>query len=135
MKLRVLSIILCAIALCDTAQASVDTDFASKQKLVGFTINKQGLTTQELEALKFIYAYAPLSDVTGYSQDFYIANIRQTFKTRQETAWGNKIPDNIFRHFVLPVRVNNEALDNFRTTHAAELQARVKGMTMKEAAL
>ena len=50
-------------------------------------------------------------------------------------AWGNKVPDLLFRHFVLPIRVNNEALDNSREVFFHELKNRVKGMSMYDAIL
>ena len=50
-------------------------------------------------------------------------------------AWGKKIPELLFRHFVLPIRVNNENLDSSRIVMYKELSGRVKGMSMQEAIL
>ncbi len=130
----ILSIAIACIGL-NAMSVTLDEAFAAKQKLVGFKLDFNGLNSQEQEALKFIYAYAPLADVTDYEQDFYVKNIRQTLQTREEMPWGKSIPENIFRHFVLPVRVNNEALDNSRIVLYPELKERVKGMSMKEAIL
>ena len=47
--------------------------------------------------------------------------------------WG--IPEREFRHFVLPVRVNNEDLDRFRAVYADEICKRVKGMSLHDAVL
>jgi transglutaminase-like putative cysteine protease len=49
--------------------------------------------------------------------------------------WGASIPEEEFLHFVLPLRVNNENLDNFREVMYREIQERIKGMNMKQAAL
>ena len=35
-------------------------------------------------------------------------------KARHEMPWGEKVPGREWRHFVLPLRVNNEDLDSFR---------------------
>lgn len=94
------------------------------------------LSKQEKEALDFIYRYSPLEDITEYGPDFWIANVKQTFKVRESTPWGNNIPDNIFRHYVLPIRVNNEAIDSARIVFWRELQPRISNCkTMEEAAL
>ena len=49
--------------------------------------------------------------------------------------WGKEIPDEVFRHFVLPIRVNNENLDDSRRVFYDELKDRVKGLPMKDAIL
>ena len=49
--------------------------------------------------------------------------------------WGKNIPHREWRHFVLPLRINNEALDNHRPEFYAELKDRVKGLSMKDAIL
>lgn len=54
------------------------------------------------------------------------------------TAFEQKnktIPEEEFLHFVLPLRVNNENLDNFREVMYPEIKERIKGLGMKEAAL
>ena len=71
-------------------------------------LDDKSLTEQESDALAFLYAYMPVGDITDYSGDFYLENVRSSLATRGETAWGRTVPDDIFRHFVLPVRVNNE---------------------------
>ncbi len=94
------------------------------------------LSKGEKEALDFIYRYSPLEDITEYGPDFWIANVKQTFKVKDSTLWGNTIPDNIFRHYVLPVRVNNEAIDSARIVFWRELEPRIANCkTMEEAAL
>ena len=96
----------------------------------GLNVNQQ-----ELEALNFLYAYMPLADITDYSTSFHLQNVRASFQAREETAWGKSVPELLFRHFVLPVRVNNEALDSSRVVFFRELKERTKGMSMKGAIL
>lgn len=93
------------------------------------------LTTEEREALEFLYAYMPLSDLADYDSQFFLNQVRTTFKARDTFDWGKKIPEEVFRHFVLVHRVNNENLDNARSVFFDELKDRVKGMSMEEAAL
>ena len=83
--------------------------------------------------LEFLYTYMPEQDRTAYSQEFWKANVDKTLEVRDRMGWD--VPEREFRHFVLPLRVNNEALDDFRTLYADTLCARVSGMSMAEAAL
>ena len=101
------------------------------------TPNVSGLTIneQEMEALRFLYAYMPLADVTDYTTAFHLENVRVTLEAREQMPWGKTVPELLFRHFVLPLRVNNEALDGSRPIFYQELKERVKGMSMSEAIL
>ena len=89
----------------------------------------------EREAMEFLYAYMPLSDLADYEPEFYLQQVRYAFKTREEMPWGKDIPEDVFRHFVLVYRVNNENLDTARMVFYRELKERVAGMTIEEAAL
>ena len=93
------------------------------------------VTAQEMEALKFLYAYMPLADVTDYTVQLHLENVRATFEAREQMPWGKKVPELLFNHFVLPLRVNNEALDMSRPVFFKELKERVAGMGMEEAIL
>ena len=98
-------------------------------------LNGLNVTDQEREALEFLYAYMPLADVTDYTVQFHLENIRATFEAREQMPWGKKVPELLFNHFVLPLRVNNEALDMSRPVFFKELKERVAGMSMEEAIL
>ena len=121
----------------DAYRQQVLTDFEEKIELVGasFYMPAQDITPQEQEALQFLYAYMPIGDMTDYSTDYYLDNIRMSFKAHKEMPWGKEVPELLFRHFVLPVRVNNENLDNFRHDCYDDLKQRVKGLSMQEAIL
>ena len=101
----------------------------------GGFVNDDRITNAELEALEFLYAYMPLADVTDYPTGYYLRNIRASFQARGEMEWGRRIPEVIFRHFVLPVRVNNENLDTSRVVFYKELKPRVEGLSMADAIL
>ena len=98
-------------------------------------LSKLTVNQQEMEALQFLYAYMPLADVTDYPVEFHLENVRATFQARDEMPWGKKVPELLFKHFVLPLRVNNEALDMSRPVFFKELKERVNGMSMEEAIL
>ncbi|MCI7415122.1 transglutaminase domain-containing protein [Parabacteroides distasonis] len=126
--------------ITDTAyRAEVENDFQAKQAALPngnlFAVFNDQMTPEEREALTFMYAYMPIGDITDYNGDFYLKNIRSSFQARNEMPWGDSIPEDIFRHFVLPVRVNNENLDESRMVFFDELKDRVKGLSLYDAVL
>ena len=86
-----------------------------------------------VDYVEWLYASMPLPDSLQYPREYWEANVAKTLEVRQAMDWG--IPEREFRHFVLPLRVNNEALDDFRTVYADTLCRRVKGLSLGEAAL
>ena len=94
-----------------------------------------GLTAEERSDLEFLYDYMPLADLTDYKPSFFLENVKTSIMARKEMTWGKNVPDLLFRHFVLPVRVNNENLDDSRMVFYKELKERVKGLSMKDAIL
>ena len=120
-------------------RAEVENDFQAKQAALPngnlFAVFNDQMTPEEREALTFMYAYMPIGDITDYSGDFYLKNIRSSFQARNEMPWGDSIPEDIFHHFVLPVRINNENLDESRMVFFDELKDRVKGLSLYDAVL
>ena len=110
-------------------------DLASNREDQLFNVFNQNITLEEKEALMFLYAYMPLNDLADYNGEFFLNNVRLALETRETFSWGNQIPEDIFRHFVLPYRVNNENLDSSRTVFFDELSQRLQGMELKEAIL
>lgn len=148
MKRILISASLFALTLTAGAQGSFITDtqyragmeslFNQRIKTVGkkfYNTKKEKLTADEQEALKFLYAYMPLADVTDYPTSFYADNVRLSFKARNEMSWGKNVPELLFRHFVLPIRVNNEPLDASRAYFYKELKERIKNLSMHDAIL
>ena len=137
---------LCALVLLASCQnhfitdadfrATVSRDYKARMEahdnaLKPFMALPSEATLQEKEALEFLYAYMPLADVTDYPTGFYLENVRAALALRDR--WG--VPEREFRHFVLPLRVNNESLDSARIVFARELMPRIEGMSMQEAIL
>jgi hypothetical protein len=100
-----------------------------------FDVFKNPLSSDEKLALEYLYAYMPLSDLADYKGDFFLQQVKAVLKVRTEMTWGNSIPEDIFLHFVLPFRVNNENPDQFRVVMYDEIKKRVAGMNMHDAAL
>ena len=74
-------------------------------------------------------------DRTDYSEEFYYRNYLTTLQARDEMPWGKTVPERELKHFVLPVRVNNENLDTARMVFYRELKDRVKNLSMEDAIL
>ena len=90
---------------------------------------------KEQKALNFLYASMPQCDAVDYTEDYFLQNIQASFRAKEELPWGNSVPEREFNHFVLPIRVNNENLDDFRTVYYDELRDRVKDLSMYDAVL
>lgn len=91
------------------------------------------LSQREREALEFLYAYMPYSDLADYDGAFFLKQVRYAFAAQELFNW--RVPEDIFRHFVLVYRVNNEDLDTARMVMFEALKDRVKGLSMEAAAL
>ncbi|MBO4671336.1 MAG: transglutaminase domain-containing protein [Bacteroidales bacterium] len=87
----------------------------------------------KVDYVDWLYEAMPLPDSLMYPREFWEANAAKTLEVRKKMNWD--IPEREFRHFVLPLRVNNESLDDFRTEYADTLCARVQGMDITRAAL
>ncbi len=87
------------------------------------------------DAVRFLLAYMPLSDLSVVGPEYVADHAAAALRTREEMPWGPEIPADVFLHFVLPPRVNNENPDNFRLVCYDELKERVEGLEMIEAAL
>ena len=83
----------------------------------------------------YLYQFMPQPDKTDYSREFYQQNVALSLKARAEMPWGKTVPEREFRHFVVPVRVNNENLDNSREVFYKALKPRVEKLSMQEAIL
>ena len=147
--LIIVSLCICLLSACTQSHLIQDSDQRSavqkqflKQKDLAqnrsgqlFSVFNQDISSQEKEALEFLYAYMPLSDLANYNQDFFLTQVRYALKTRSAFSWGKNVPDDIFLHFVLPYRVNNEDMDSARVVFFKELKDRIKDMSMYDAAL
>lgn len=113
----------------------VQKELTSNSQLPIWEVLERPLAADEKQALEFLYAYMPLSDLADYEPDFFLSNIQYSLRARREMPWGDSIPEELFLHFVVPPRVNNENLDSFRQVMYVEITDRIKGLDMKQAAL
>ncbi|MBQ3982572.1 MAG: transglutaminase domain-containing protein, partial [Bacteroidales bacterium] len=118
----------------------VHADFLQRQQLAQGRADAlfggmDTLSNRYREALEFLYAYMPYSDLADYDYPFFLDQVRTAFAARDTFSWGKEVPEDIFRHFVLVYRVNNENLDTARQFMFRQLKDRVKDLPMDKAAL
>ena len=120
-------------AILDDYRARSDIYASSRSDLFSMadSINEEPLR----EAVTFMLAYMPLSDMAVFEPHYLKENVALALRTRSEMPWGNEIPYRLFLNFVLPLRVNNENPDNFRSLSHDDLKKRVEGLGAVEAAL
>lgn len=121
-------------------RSQVHADFEARQELAqgraeALFGGMDTLCRRDREALEFLYAYMPYSDLADYDGAFFLKQVRYAFMARETMPWGKDVPEDVFRHFVLVYRVNNENLDTARMYMFDVLKDRVKDMSMEEAAL
>ncbi|MDR0844819.1 MAG: transglutaminase-like domain-containing protein, partial [Tannerella sp.] len=108
---------------------------AGRQEALFSVFTKEKLSLEQTEALEFLYAYMPLGDLADKDGSYYLDQVTVALKARDYFPWGKTIPEEIFRHFVLPYRVNNENLDAARSVFFDELKDRVKNLSLEDAVL
>ncbi len=91
--------------------------------------------TEKANYLKFLYAYMPLNDRLDYPFSYYSNLVDYTIESKNYFSWGKSVPEDIFKYFVLPYRINNENLDSSRQFFYHQLKNRIDTMNMLEAAL
>lgn len=101
------------------------------------SIREQGskFVGEKLEAYQFLYAFMPIGDMADYPANFYAKIVDKSFEARTYFQWGETVPNDLFLHFVLPYRVNNEDLDSSRSFFLSQLQERIQEMSMLDAAM
>ena len=82
-----------------------------------FSVFEQEMSVPEREAMEFLYSAMSSADMADYDGEYFLDNVRTSLRAREEMAWGKSVPEDLFRHFVLPIRVNNERMDEFRMVY------------------
>lgn len=119
----------------EVKQKFVERKAAFEGKEMFGIFEENTMTAGEREAMEFLYAYMPLVDIADYDGEYFLSMTRAAFEALNTFSWGKEVPADLFRHFVLPPRVNNENLDTARVVFFKELKERIKDLSMYEAAL
>lgn len=109
--------------------------FAEARKDKLFHVFQQQLTEEETWALKYVYAYMPVNDMADYDGKLFLSHVRRALDVRKRVPWGERVPDHLFLHFVLPYRINTENIEDFRGIIFDELADRTAKLSMADAIL
>ena len=106
--------------LSDPELAVIKEKLAEKKALAQgrceelFGVFNEPLNPEEQLALEFLFAFMPLVDLADYSGDLFLRHVRHSLRALKEAPWGQRIPGQLFLHFVLPYRISNETIEDYR---------------------
>lgn len=143
MKTNLIALSMLLLAACGKSADTIITDPETRKDVAASIAARadwlpaypDGVTATQKDGLDFLYAYMPVGDVADHPVDLYLANVRSSLDAREQMPWGARIPSDLFLHYVLPVRINNENLDSSRVDFYDELRDRVRGLGMADAIL
>ncbi len=98
-----------------------------------FSVLDQLQDPEELVAMEFLYAFMPLVDLADYPGELFLQHVRHSLETKRIVPWGEKVSGEMFLHFVLPYRISNETIEDYRPVFFGELYERVKDLSMADA--
>lgn len=96
---------------------------------------KSCLSLTENEALEYLRSALPEADLTVLTDEMLLNIARHALAVRDRFFWGQTIPEDIFKAFVLFPRVNNETVCFYQAVIFDELKDELHGLSMKEAVL
>lgn len=91
-----------------------------------------GCAGEQGKYVRWVERHLTYEDKASYKPEFWEQNVAKALEVRDRMGWD--VPEDIFRHFVLPVQVVDRGMDNFRMVYADSLCQRVQGMNMWDAA-
>ena len=86
-----------------------------------------------LLAVKWLYANSPLSDWGNYDFSLFLSCAEHGVFLRENSPYAGGLPEELFLHYVLHSRVNDEELSDCRKLFYHLLEDRVQGLTDVEA--
>ncbi len=87
-------------------------------------------------AAEFLLENMPAVDLAQMPAEILVENVALAFRARESLPWGSRVPDELFRHYVLPYRVTQEPLSHWRGMFFDSLYPLVRNCTtMTEAAM
>ncbi len=91
---------------------------------------------QWLPGAVFVIINMPVEDLTVVSEEIFLDNLRYAYEIRSTLPWVARVSEDDFLHYVLPMRVSQEPLENWRGYFLEQIQPRVEGLeTLEEVAL
>jgi transglutaminase-like putative cysteine protease len=95
----------------------------------------RNIAPEEVGDYRFLLANLPLSDLAALEARDLLENVRLARRARAELPWGATVPEELWRHYVLPCRISQEPFTRWRLRFLRELEPRVRSLPMAQAAL
>jgi len=93
-------------------------------------LDDKNLDDETKNYLEYLFTYMPISDFADYDFEFWQRHVEFSIMAKSTFNWADSIPEDIFKHYVLPPRVNNENLDTARMVFFRDLKTRFEGMDL-----
>lgn len=91
---------------------------------------------QDRAALAFLISNLPSVDLATADAGLLLETVSLAREARERFPWGRAIPESVYQRYVLPPRVSQEPLENWRPYLLGQLTTRLEGVdSMEEAAL
>jgi len=87
------------------------------------------LPAEQRPAAEFLLANMPAVDLAQMPASMLEENVSLAFKARKLLPWGTRVPDDLFLHYVLPYRVTQEPLSDWRQMFFDSLYPLVRNCT------
>ena len=88
-----------------------------------------------LTAVQWLYAHSPLSDWANYDFSLFLSCAGHAVFLRENSPLAKEVPEDIFLHYILHIRVNTEALCDCRRFFYDLVAERVEGLSPADAVL
>ena len=95
----------------------------------------EGASAEEREAVEFLLAWLPPSDLGALPADVLIENVELALASWHEAPWSDEIVPYIFHTYILPHRVTQEPVQRWRPKLSELTTPRVADMDLEQAAL
>ncbi len=92
------------------------------------------LPAEQRPAAEFLLENMPAADLAQMPASTFEQNVSLAFKARDSLPWGRRIPEDLFLHYVLPHRVTQEPLSDWRGMFFDSLYPLVRNCTSMTAA-
>jgi len=77
----------------------------------------------------FLIRYMPVEDLTVITEEMFTDNLRGAYEIRAKYPWCQEYDEDTFLHYVLPMRVSQEPLENWRPYFIENLEPYLKDAT------
>jgi hypothetical protein len=95
----------------------------------------EGSDAEQREALEFLLAWLPPSDLGALPADVLVENVELALASWHEAPWSDEIDPYIFHTYILPHRVTQEPVQRWRPKLRELTTPRVADMDLEQAAL